>query len=135
MLKKLKSLFEKKDRFAKLLGFEIVDIQAGYAKVEVDVRDEYLNGADVIHGGFLFSLADYAFAIASNSKNNLSLSINSNITFHKAISSGKIYAIAQEIKDGKNVASCEVKIYDDKENLLATFVGTVFRKGIKLVNE
>jgi acyl-CoA thioesterase len=135
MLRKLKSLFEKKDRFAKLLGFKIVDIQDGYAKVEADVQDKYLNGADVLHGGFLFSLADYAFAIASNSKNNLSLAINANIMFHKAISSGKIYAIAQEIKDGKNVASYEVKIYNEEESILATFVGTVFRKGIKLINE
>ena len=133
MLKKLKSLFEKKDRFAKLLGFGIVDIEDGYAKVEVQIQDEYLNGADVIHGGFLFSLADYAFAIASNSKNNLSLSINSNIIFHKAISSGKIHAVAQEIRDGKNVASYEVKIYDEEKNILATFIGTVFRKNIKLV--
>lgn len=68
------------------------------------MQDKYLNGADVLHGGFLFSLADYAFAIASNSKNNLSHAINANIMFHKAISSGKIYAVAQEIKDGKNVA-------------------------------
>jgi len=133
MLSKIKFFFEKKDRFAKLLGFKIVDIQNGYAKVEVQVKDEHLNGADVIHGGFLFSLADYTFAIASNTKNNLSIAINANIMFHRAISGGKIYAIAKEIKDGKNVASYEINIYDEKKNILATFVGTVFRKGVKLV--
>ncbi len=133
MLKKIKSFFETKDRFSKLLGFEIVDINTGYAKVEVEVKDKYLNGANVIHGGFLFSLADYAFALASNSRNNLSLAINANIIFHKAISSGKIYAEAKEIKDGKKIASYEIKIYENEKIIIATFTGTVYRKGIKLV--
>ena len=133
MLKKIKFFFEKKDRFSKLLGFKIVDIDKGYAKVEVEVKDIYLNGANVIHGGFLFSLADYAFALASNSRNNLSLAINANIIFHKAISNGKIYAIAKEIKDGKNVASYEIKIYENEKSIIATVTGTVYRKGKKLV--
>ena len=132
-MKKLKKLFEKKDRFAKLLGFEIVEIKEGYAKVEANIQDTHLNAADVLHGGYLFSLADYAFAIASNSKNNLSLAINANITFHKSISKGKIEATAKEIKDGKNIASYEIIIQDENANLLATFTGTVFRKGVKLV--
>jgi len=132
-LEKLRKLFEKKDRFAKLLGFDIVEIKEGYAKVEANIQDTYLNAADVLHGGYLFSLADYTFAIASNSKNNLSLAINANITFHKSISKGKIEAIAKEIKDGKNIASYEIIIQDENSNLLATFTGTVFRKGVKLV--
>ena len=132
-MEKLRKLFEKKDRFAKLLGFDIVEIKEGYAKVEANIQDAYLNAADVLHGGYLFSLADYAFAIASNSKNNLSLAINANITFHKSISKGKIEAIAKEIKDGKNIASYEIIIQDENSNLLATFTGTVFRKGVKLV--
>ncbi len=132
-MEKLRKLFEKKDRFAKLLGFDIVEIKEGYAKVEANIQDAYLNAADVLHGGYLFSLADYAFAIASNSKNNLSLAINANITFHKSISKGKIETIAKEIKDGKNIASYEIIIQDENSNLLATFTGTVFRKGVKLV--
>jgi len=133
MLKKIKQFFDKKDRFAKLLGFDIVEIGEGYAKVEAEIKEEHLNAADVIHGGYLFSLADYAFAIASNSKNNLSLAINANIAFHKASSCGKIYAKAKEIKDGKNIANYEIKIYTQTKDLLATFNGTVYRKGINFI--
>ena len=133
MLKKLKSFIEKRDRFAKLLGFEILEIQDGYAKVKSFIKDEHLNAADVVHGGFLFSLADYAFALASNSKNNLSLAINANITFHKAVSCGSIYAVAKEIKDGKHIASYEVKIINEQDDLLTTFTGVVYRKGSKLL--
>lgn len=133
MVKKLLDFFENKDRFAKLLGFEIIEIANGYAKVEATIKEEHLNGADVVHGGFLFSLADYAFAIASNSHNNLSLAISANILFQKSKPSGKLIAIAKELTDGKKVATCEVKIYDEDDNLVATFTGTVYRKGIQII--
>jgi len=63
-MQRLKEFFEKQDRFAKLLGFEIEQMQEGSATVSTTIKQEHLNGADVVHGGFLFSLADFAFAIA-----------------------------------------------------------------------
>jgi len=133
MLTNIKSFFEKQDRFARLLGFEIVEVREGYARIRTQTREDYLNGADVLHGGFLFALADYAFAVASNAANNLSLAIQANILYHKAVSGGTLYAVAHEIKNGKTIAAYEVKIYDDTDNLLATFTGTVYRKGIEVV--
>ena len=134
MVEKIEKFFKEKDRFAKLLGFEIVEFSEGYAKVQADIKEEYLNVADVIHGGFLFSLADYAFALSSNSYNNLSLAINANIMFQKAISKGKFIAVAKELTNNKKVATYEVKIYDEDTNLIASFCGTVYRKGVKIVN-
>ena len=86
-----------------------------------------------MHGGFLFSLADFAFALASNSHNNLSLAISANISFQKAKPSGTLYAVAKELSDGKKIATYEVKILDEKENLIASFTGTVYRKGVKVI--
>lgn len=132
-MKKLKDFFEKKDRFAKLLGFYIEEIEEGSATVSTTIKEEHLNGADVVHGGFLFSLADYAFAIASNSKNNLSLAINANILFQKAKSGGKLFAKAKELSDGKKIATYEVRISDEQDCTIATFTGTVYRKGINVI--
>jgi len=132
-MQKLKEFFEKQDRFAKLLGFEIEQMQEGNAVVSATIKQEHLNGADVVHGGFLFSMADYAFAIASNSKNNLSLAINANILFQKAKSGGKLFAKAKELSDGKKVATYEVRISDEEDNTIATFTGTVYRKGVSVV--
>jgi len=132
-MKELKEFFEKRDRFAKLLGFEIVEMQEGSATVSATIKQEHLNGADVVHGGFLFSLADFAFAIASNSKNNLSLGINANINFQKAKSSGKLFAKAKELSDGKKIATYEVRISDEEDSTITTFVGTVYRKGINII--
>ncbi len=133
MIDKLQTIFEQNDNFAKLLGFEIVEIKEGYAKVKMQIKDTHLNAAGTLHGGCLFSLADYAFAIASNSKNNLSFAICANILFHKAISKGVIYATANEIQDGKNIASYQVKINTKDGTLLATFSGNVFRKGVEII--
>jgi len=132
-LKKLREFFEKKDRFAKLLGFEIEEIEEGSSTVSTTIKEEHLNGADVVHGGFLFSMADYAFAIAANSKNNLSLAINANILFSKAKSGGKLFAKAKELNDGKKIATYEVRISDEEDNTIATFTGTAYRKGVSVV--
>ncbi len=132
-MKKLKEFFEKKDRFAKLLGFHIEEIGEGFATVSTTIKEEHLNGADVVHGGFLFSMADFTFAIASNSKNNLSLAINANILFQKAKSGGKLFAKAKELSDGKKIATYEVRISDEQDCTIATFTGTVYRKGIKVI--
>lgn len=134
MVEKIENFFKEKDRFAKLLGFEIVEFSKGYTKVKATIKDEYLNAADVVHGGFLFSLADYAFALSSNSHNNLSLAINANIMFQKAVSKGKLTAIAKELTKSKKIATYEVKIYDEDANLIASFCGTVYRKGTKIVD-
>ena len=133
MVEKIENFFKEKDRFAKLLGFEIVEFSKGYAKVQADIKDEYLNGADVVHGGFLFSLADYAFALSSNSHNNLSLAISANIMFQKAVSKGKLTAVAKELTNSKKIATYEVKILDEEANLIASFCGTVYRKGMEIV--
>lgn len=128
-MQELQDFFEKNDRFAKLLGFKIEALEKGFAKVSTTIKEEHLNGADVVHGGFLFSLADFAFALASNSHNNLSLAISANISFQKAKPSGKLYAYAKELSDGKKIATYEVKIRDEEESLIASFTGTVYRMG------
>ena len=132
-MKELREFFEKKDRFAKFLGLHIEEIGEGFATITTTIKEEHLNGADVVHGGFLFSLADYAFAVASNSKNNLSLAINANILFSKAKSGGKLFAKAKELSDGKKIATYEVRISDEEDNTIATFTGTVYRKGVNVV--
>jgi acyl-CoA thioesterase len=56
------------DAFSQWLGLEIKEISDGYCKVEMQVRKEMTNGFEIAHGGITFSLADSAFAFASNSR-------------------------------------------------------------------
>jgi len=133
-MERVKKFLSKRDRFARMLGFELMELGEGYAKVQAKIGEEHFNAADVLHGGFLFSLADFAFAAASNSRDELSLAIGANILFHRAVTEGRVYAEAREIRDGRKIASYEVKIYDEAGDILATFSGTVYRKGRPLIH-
>ena len=132
-MQKLQHFFEENDRFAKLLGFQIEAFEEGMATVSAVIKEEHLNAANVVHGGFLFSLADYAFALASNSHNKLSLAISANMMFQKAKPSGTLYAYAKELSDGKKIATYEVRICDEEDSTIATFMGTVYRKETSVI--
>jgi acyl-CoA thioesterase len=64
----VRKMFEE-DRASQALGMRIVAIGPGYAKLIMTVRADMANGHATCHGGFIFSLADSAFAFACNSHN------------------------------------------------------------------
>ena len=73
------------DRFAAETGVELLEISPGYAKARMKVTEKHLNAGGVCQGGALFTLADLAFAAVANSRGRLTLSLNANITFLRAI--------------------------------------------------
>ncbi|MDZ7721454.1 MAG: PaaI family thioesterase [candidate division KSB1 bacterium] len=127
-LKKIKEFFEKRDRFAAHNDIELVSVETGKAVASMRIQDKHLNGAEVVHGGALFTLADYAFAAATNSHGTFSLAINVNIQFIKGVSSGVVTAYAQEIAVNSKLSSCRVTIYDESNEIIATFQGLAYRK-------
>ena len=66
------------DKFALLAGVELLETGNGYAKARMLIKPEHLNGGGVCQGGAIFTLADLAFAAATNSHARLTLSITSN---------------------------------------------------------
>lgn len=131
---KLEEFFSNNDRFAKANGMKIEDIDTGYAKVSMEVLEEHLNGADVCHGGAIFSLADYAFAIASNSYGSLSLAINASINFINGAKKGeRLTAIASEIDKNFKLGSYTVTVTNEEDKTIASFQGMVYRKDKKII--
>ena len=61
------------DRATKWLGMQILQVTPGHAVLQMTVRDEFLNGHDICHGGLITTLADSAFAFACNSYNELTV--------------------------------------------------------------
>jgi len=127
-MKDIRDFFSTRDRFAKYVGIEIVEVSKGRAKVKLNLRKEHLNGVNIVHGAVLFALADYAFAIASNSHGQVALAINATISFLKAVSSGTIYAEAVELSRNPKLATYKIDVFHDSGDLLAIFQGTVYRK-------
>lgn len=120
------------DKFALLAGVELLETGNGYARARMEIRPEHLNGGGVCQGGAIFTLADLAFAAATNSHARLTLSITSSIHFFKAESSGFLYAEAREVFSHKRLANCEVSIRNELNELIATFNGTGYRKDTEL---
>ncbi|KFG94927.1 phenylacetic acid degradation protein [Burkholderia paludis] len=57
------------DACSRAFGMEIAEVRAGYARLKMRVRPEFLNGHQTCHGGIIFTLADSTFAFACNSYN------------------------------------------------------------------
>lgn len=129
--KKLIKFFEN-DRFAKLIGVKIIEAKEGYCKAQLEIKNHHLNAANTIQGGAIFTLADTALAVAANSRGQLALAVNVNISFIKGAKNGTITAIATETADPKRIGAYDVMITNEKNELLARFNGLVYRKNEKL---
>jgi acyl-CoA thioesterase len=93
-----------------------------------------LNGFHVIHGGIAFSLADSAFAFACNNRNNLSMALDTSITFTKATMPGDVLtAEAKELHNGRSTGLYLITITNQHNEQVALFKGTCFRTGKNLV--
>ena len=131
-MKTVQAFFNRSDAFAHHNGMSITQVGEGYARAEMELQPYHLNAAQTVHGGALFTLADFAFAAASNARGQLALSINSSISIFKGAQRGKLVAEAREVSSSPRLASFEVSIRDESGTLLATFQGMVYRKSVSL---
>ena len=117
-----------KDTFSQWLGIEVLEVKEGFAKIKMTVRNEMLNGHLVAHGGISFSLADSAFAFASNSHGQKAVSIETSINHIKPIFEGdELIATAQKESTSKSLGQYIVRVTRGEE-LVGLFKGVVFRK-------
>jgi acyl-CoA thioesterase len=124
--------FFKDDRYAAFSGIELLEVEPGKAKAKMDIRDMHLNAGNVVQGGAIFTLADLAFAAAVNAYGNLAMSIETSIQYFKGIGSGTLFAEAKAVHIHKKLATFEVRVTNQDEELIALFVATAFRKEIPL---
>ncbi|QER42821.1 hotdog fold thioesterase [Thermodesulfobacterium sp. TA1] len=118
------------DKVAVWLQVDLIDVDFGYALIGMKVREDMLNAAKVCQGGALFSFADFAFAIASNSHGKLALAISSTIYFTSSAKEGEyLYAEAKELSLTRRTGVYEVKVFEKETGrLIAMFTGQVYRK-------
>src|SRR5579862_6786500 len=69
------------DSASRSLGIRIAEVRPGFARVGMTVRLDMLNGHGMCHGGFIFSLADSAFALACNTHNAVTVAAAAAIDF------------------------------------------------------
>ncbi len=109
-----------RDQFAKHLEIETVSWQEGHAKVRLVFKPYFLNGAGLVHGGVIFSLADYAFALAANSPSESGLAVNASINFIKAARVGdELFAEAKLISRSRRLGTYQITVTDQNGVVLA----------------
>src|SRR5512141_1033842 len=116
-----------RDRFAAQAGIRLVEVGDGTARATMAVTPSHLNGVDVVQGGALFTLADFAFAAACNSHDRVAVAIDVSISFVKGVSSGALVAEAREEALSERLSTCLVRVTDGAGGLVALFTGTGYR--------
>lgn len=120
--------FFKSDRFAAYAGVELLSASPGQARAKMVLQPHHLNGMGSVMGGAIFTLADFAFAAASNAHGIPAVAINVSITFIKAAQTGALWAEAREISKNFKLGSYTVEVKDDAGELIALFQGLAYRK-------
>lgn len=110
-----------KDVFAtKTTGIVIDEVGDDYSKCSLKIEQKHLAANNQIMGGAIFTLADFAFAVASNDVDHFTATSTSNICYISMAKDDTLIAECKAIKNGKRVAFYETEIRDGLGNLVAT---------------
>jgi acyl-CoA thioesterase len=105
----------KNDDASKGLGMEILEVKAGEAVLAMTVKPHMVNGHGIAHGGFIFLLADSAFAFACNSHNERAVAAQNNISFILPGKLGdRLIATAREISRTGRSGIYDVRVTVDE---------------------
>jgi len=118
----------KQDGFARLLGVELVEAGSGRARVQMAVKDEHRNSVGMVHGGVIFTIADYAFAVACNSHGVPAVAVQCSISYFRPPQGAAITAEASEVSLTRRLGTYTVHVRDTDGNLVALFQGMAFRR-------
>ena len=122
-----------KEPFARKFGLKLIDLDEGYSRVEMKFTADMENIHGMAHGGALFALIDEAFETASNSHGTIAVALNMNVTYISSPPTGAtLFSEAREISLTNKTASYDIKVTDDRNNLVASCQALVYRKGAPL---
>lgn len=125
--------FFKKDRFCAYNGIELIKVEPGYAVSQMKITDNHLNGVGIVQGGALFTLADFAFAAASNSYGTVTVSVNATISYLKSPKGKVITAEAREVSSSRRLCTYNIDIFDEDKTLVAKIISSGYKKDATIV--
>jgi len=116
------------DQASRAMGIELLGIEPGRAVMSMKVRDDMLNGHASCHGGFLFALADSAFAFACNSRNLNTLGLACTIDYLRPTRLGEVLtAVAEEKNLAGRTGLYDVSVTNETGEEVALFRGKSYR--------
>ncbi len=112
------------DRASQTMGMVIESVSPGKATLSMPVREDMLNGHNICHGGYIFALADSAFAFACNSYNNSAVGAGAQIDYMAPGKRGdRLTAIATECHVRGRSGIYDVVVHNQNGEKLAFFRG------------
>ncbi len=124
------------DAASQKLGMRVAGVRPGYALVEMEVLPDMLNGHAICHGGFVFSLADSAFAFACNTHNFVTVAAGCSIDFLAPAHPGDhLRAEAQEQALLGRTGVYDVTVTNQRDERIALFRGRSHRTRTEIVTE
>lgn len=113
-----------RDDASKWLGMSLDAVGPGTATTSFTVERHHTNGHDICHGGYIFTLADSAFAFACNSYNQLVVAQHNTISFLRPGRLGaRLTAEAREVTRSGRSGLYDVRVTDEAGKVIAEFRG------------
>jgi acyl-CoA thioesterase len=112
------------DRASNWLGMKLEEVRPGYARLSMPVTENMVNGHELCHGGFIFTLADSTFAFACNSHNQRAVAAGASIEFLAPARLGDVLTaegVEQAIAGRSGVY--DMRVTNQRGELLALFRG------------
>ena len=117
------------DKFATGAGCELLECGEGYAKAQMRITKAHSNGMGNVMGGAIFTLADFAMAVASNIDNPPSVAVNNSIQFCSSCKGDTLFATAKVDKSGRSLGFYTVDVVDNTGRFIAKMTATCARLG------
>lgn len=120
----VREMFARDRASAQLFGMTVEAADDGYARVSLTVSESMLNGHDICHGGVIFSLADSAFAFASNGGGDSVVAAGCDINFVRPVPPGaRLTAVCRRCYRRGRSSLYDVEVSDDGGEAVAFFRG------------
>jgi acyl-CoA thioesterase len=135
-MEKVRAHFEE-DKWLVGAGIEIDEAADGYSLLHMNIELRHFNAGGVVQGGAIFTLADSAFAVASNYKHlseeakKITVAQSTNISFLSPPKGKKLIAKANRLHGGNRIGVCLIEITDELGTKVATFTGNSYTIDLK----
>lgn len=116
------------DNASQALGITLQGVEPGHAVMTMKIRQDMLNGHSTCHGGFIFALADSAFAFACNSRNVSTVAQGCTIDYVRPGREGELLtAVAVEKNLAGRTGLYDVTVSNESGEQIAYFRGKSYR--------
>ncbi len=112
------------DEATRALGMTLSEVKPGGCRVSMQIQKSMCNGHGTCHGGYIFTLADSAFAFACNSYNQKAVAQHCSITYISPAKAGEeLTAIASEVSRQGRSGIYDIKVVNQENLTVAEFRG------------